>query len=144
MPSATSHLVIPKRKPLLCLILEREGLLNERQVELAMLEWDRRRAGERYTPFGEVVLKLGFVKMRELRNSLVLQRKLAPTPNGRSSLGLLLLQNNLVRPVQLLGALKEQEATGRRLGEILMDWGLLNRRQVEIALRLQGVSMLAS
>ncbi|MOA37543.1 hypothetical protein D3C78_1591440 [compost metagenome] len=91
--------------------------------------------------FGEVVLRLGLLKPSALKPYLKLQRRLAAPPGERTHLGHLLLQNNLIRPQELLGALKQQEVTGQRLGEVLREWGLLNRRQVEIALRFQGVKM---
>jgi hypothetical protein len=144
MPAPTRHLDLPHAKPLLSIILHREGLLNDKQLEIALREWRRRKVEERYCPFGEVVLKLGLVKLKDLKPCLTLQRKLATPPESKTRLGLLLLQNNLIRPLTLLGALKQQEVTGQRLGEILIEWGLLNRRQIEIALRFQGVNMLAS
>jgi hypothetical protein len=144
MPSATRHLDLPHTKPLLSLIMQREGLLDERKLDIAVREWRRRKLEEGYMPFGEVCLKLGFVKLMDLKPCLTLQRKLATPPESKTRLGILLLQNNLVRPMQLLGALKQQEMTGQRLGEVLIEWGLLNRRQVEIALRFQGVNMMAS
>ena len=138
----THHLDLPHTRPLLCLILQREGALTAEQVERALREWwNRKRYEKRYVPFGEVVLKMGLLKPRELRPYLQLQRRLAAPPAERTHLGHLLLQNNLIRPQELLGALKQQEVTGQRLGEVLREWGLLNRRQVEIALRFQGVKM---
>lgn len=140
----THHLDLPHTKPLLCLILQREGVLTGAQVEVALREWwNRKRYEKRYVPFGEVVLKLGYVKLRELKPYLVLQRRLAAPPANRTHFGMLLMQNGLVRPQELLGALKQQEVTGQRLGEVLCEWGLLNRRQVELALRFQGNSQKA-
>lgn len=139
----TRHFDLPHTKPLLSMILHREGVLSDQQLELALREWRRRKTEERYMPFGEVVLKLGYIKIRELKPYLEMQRRLAAPPQSRTHLGMLLMQNNLIRPTELLGALKHQEVTGQRLGEVLREWGLLNRRQVEIALRFQGVNLMA-
>lgn len=140
----THHLDLPHTKPLLCLILQREGVLSSDQVDGALREWwNRKRYEKRYVPFGEVVLKMGYLKLRELKPYLQMQRRLATAPTSRTQLGMLLLQNGLVRPQELLGALKQQEVTGQLLGEVLREWGLLNRRQVEIALRFQGTKMQA-
>lgn len=140
----THHLDLPHTKPLLCLILQREGVLTTAQVDVALRDWwNHKRYEKRYVPFGEVVLKLGYMKLRELKPYLQMQRRLAAPPAERTHFGMLLMQNGLVRPQELLGALKQQELTGQRLGEVLREWGLLNRRQVEIALRFQGSRMKA-
>lgn len=141
---STRHFDLPHTRPLLAMILQREGAINAEQADLALREWRRLRNEDRYTAFGAVVLKMGFLKIRELKPFLELQRKLAAPPQERTHLGMLLLQNNLIRPTELLGALNHQATSGQRLGEVLREWGLLNRRQVEIALRFQGVSFFAS
>ena len=135
---STGYLSLPMKKPLLSLILKLEGLLSDDQLEKALREWKIRRDEGRYTAFGELVLKLGYIKLRDLRGALSLQRKLAAAPQPRQPLGMLVLQNGLVKPTQLLWALQQQSASGRRLGEILLEWGYLNRRQIEILLRFQG------
>ena len=140
----THHLDMPHTKPLLCLILQREGALSADQADRALREWwNRKRYENRYVPFGEVVLKMGLLKLRELKPYLQMQRRLAAPPTERTQLGMLLMQNGLLRPQELMGALKQQEVTGQRLGEVLREWGLLNKRQIEIALRFQGTRMQA-
>jgi type IV pilus assembly protein PilB len=58
------------------------------------------------------------------------------TPGGRL-LGEILVEQSLVTPEQLEGALDEQEASGLRLGEQLVRMGVLDERQLTQALAVQ-------
>lgn len=58
--------------------------------------------------------------------------------NRRDRLGDLLVKNGLVRPAELAAAIEEQASrTGVRLGEILIEWGAIDRVQLEKYIRLQ-------
>ena len=58
--------------------------------------------------------------------------------NRRDRLGDLLVKNGLVRPAELAAAVEEQASRdGVRLGEILIEWGAIDRGQLEKYIRLQ-------
>lgn len=63
---------------------------------------------------------------------------------GRSQdrLGDILIRMKRITTPQLLESLVEQRDTGRKLGEILVSHGLVSRKDVEAALRNQGVKRL--
>lgn len=129
---------LPMRKPLLGLILDREGVLPRAELDRALSKWHMSRVRGRIVAFGQVVLSLGLLRPDELVRYVAMQRMLAVSPGGRKPLGLLILENGLVRPSVLLAALERQAECGRRLGEVLVEMGLLKRPQVEILLRFQA------
>ena len=58
--------------------------------------------------------------------------------NRRDRLGDLLVKNGLVRAAELAAAVEEQASrAGVRLGEILVEWGAIDRAQLERYIRLQ-------
>jgi hypothetical protein len=134
---------LPKKKPLLSMILHKEGVLTDAQLDKALRTWEARRLSGRLMAFGQVVIQLGFLRGSELAPFLKLQRALAAPPSERKVLGILILENGLLRPGQLLSALQRQSQTGRRLGEELIDMGLLRQNQLEILLRFQGRNLAA-
>ena len=58
-------------------------------------------------------------------------------PTDEERLGQLLLRKGLITVEDLEKALKRQKASGRRLGQIIADLGLLGRDEITGALRLQ-------
>lgn len=129
---------LPNNRPLLALILHREGALSDQQIDRALRAWQSRRLEGQHTPFGQVVLSLGMLSAEALAPYLALQRALAAPPSERKRLGVLILENGLLRPTQLWEALKRQRETRRPLGQVLVSLGLLRPNQVEILLRFQG------
>lgn len=128
---------LPKKRPLLALILHREGVLTDEQIDRALREWQARRESGVVHPFGQIVLMLGFLKAADLTPYVALQKALAAPPDGRKRLGVLLLENGLLRPSQLLTALREHLRSGLPLGQTLIRMGLLRQHQLEILLRFQ-------
>lgn len=128
----------PVRKPLLYTILQREEALTRSQLEAALEAWQAGRAEGSVTPFGQVVISLGFLSAAQLQPFLDLQRKLAFPPGGRKPLGHLLIENAILRPSQVFAALLLQARTGQRLGELLMNEGVLREPQLEVLLRFQS------
>lgn len=126
------------KKPLLGLIMLREGMIDERALQVCVTRWTQHRDAGRVVPFGEVVVELGFCTPAELRPFLALQRKLAAAPGERKPLGHLLIENALLTPTQVVIALKLQRATGQRLGELLVTESLLREPQLEVLLRFQS------
>ncbi|MFP5502428.1 MAG: hypothetical protein ACLGIN_08045 [Candidatus Sericytochromatia bacterium] len=129
---------LPMRKPLLGLILDREGGLARAELERALSCWHMHRLRGKMTAFGQVVLELGLMSAQELGRYVAMQKFFAVVPGGRKPLGRLILENGLLKPSLLLEALERQANGGGRLGEILVEMGLLKRPQVEILLRFQG------
>ncbi|MEB3197886.1 MAG: hypothetical protein VKP62_11855 [Candidatus Sericytochromatia bacterium] len=127
-----------RQKPLLGLIMLREGLLDEGRLASAIERWRTHRAAGRPVPFGQVVLELGYCGWRELTPCLALQRKLATSPSPHKPLGHLLLELALLSPRQIVVALQLQRATGKRLGELLVEEEVLREPQLEVLLRLQA------
>lgn len=129
---------VPNRSPLLSHILFREGLLTESQTEKALRVWFVQRKESKTLPFGEVVVQLGFATYSQLMPYLQLQRVLAAPPGPTRRLGVMVIENGLVRPSELVQALVIHQATGKKLGEVLVDEGYLRRPQLAHLLRLQG------
>ncbi|MEB3328051.1 MAG: hypothetical protein VKQ33_02330 [Candidatus Sericytochromatia bacterium] len=128
----------PVRKPLLGLILLREGLLDEATLARAISVWDARRREVGYVPFGQVVLALGLCDASTLGPYLALQRKLAVAPGRRKPLGHLLIENAVLTPTQVAIALQLQRATGQPLGALLVEEEVLREPQLEVLLRFQA------
>jgi type IV pilus assembly protein PilB len=71
-----------------------------------------------------------------------LQEELATLNKSKDRLGDILIRMRRLTTPQLLDALIEQRNTGRRLGEILVERGLVKPEDVSAALRSQGISPL--
>ena len=126
----------PKRTPLLCTILVAEGAITQPQAKRALEEWTRRREHNRSLSFGQVVVSLQLVRGAAMARYVEMQRKLAGAP-GNTPLGVLLIENNVLKPSQVLDALKRREESGKRLGELLIAEGLVRRIQVDMLLQAQ-------
>ena len=125
------------KKPLLGLIMLREGLLNKEMLGQCVERWRSHRQAGEIVPFGQVVVAMGFCSADELTPFLMLQRKLACAPSARKPLGHLLIENALLTPTQVALALKLQRATGQRLGQLLVEEEMLREPQLEVLLRFQ-------
>jgi type IV pilus assembly protein PilB len=72
-----------------------------------------------------------------------LQEELATLNKSKDRLGDVLIRMKKLTTTQLLEVLVEQKQTGKRLGEILIERGLVKQEDITMALRSQGVSPLA-
>lgn len=126
------------KKPLLGLIMLREGMLDDSMLAESVERWSAHREEGRIVPFGQVVVELGFCDAADLPPFLALQRKLAAAPGSQKPLGHLLIENALLTPTQVVLALRLQRATGQRLGQLLVDEELIREPQLEVLLRFQG------
>ena len=63
--------------------------------------------------------------------------RLSTVPGGRKPIGLIAVETGVVKPVALIDALEAQEETGKRLGQVLIDRGLLRRPQLDALLHFQ-------
>lgn len=133
-----SYANVPNRVPLMSHILRGEGALTADETDHALRTWFARRKEGATLSFAEIVIGLGYMRPPALAPYLALQRQLAAPPQAMRYLGVMLLQNDLIKPRQLAEALMRQRETGKRLGELLVEEGTLKRSQLAILLRLQG------
>ncbi|HEY8150140.1 MAG TPA: ATPase, T2SS/T4P/T4SS family, partial [Vicinamibacteria bacterium] len=71
-----------------------------------------------------------------------LKEELDTLARSRDRLGDILIRMKKITTSQLLDALEEQKATGHRLGEVLVDSGMVTREDVAAALKTQGTNPL--
>lgn len=128
---------LPKKKPLLAVILEAEGMLVGDALDRALRTWNGRRREGRAVAFGQVVLQLKLVPSGTLARYVAMQRKIASAPGGRKPLGLIAVETGAVKPTALVEALFAQASAGGRLGELLLDRGLLRKPQLDALLHFQ-------
>ena len=93
-----------------------------------MLEWSGR---SRSVP--PAVLKVKAPKVR----AAVAELPETPRPEGPKALGALLCERGLLSDAQLQAAILRQQQTGRRLGHVLVELGLVTAEAVLEALSLQ-------
>lgn len=135
MASLTAEL--PKKRPLLALILANEAALPQAALEHALRVWNQHRKEGTPVAFGQVVLKLKLMSPKEIAPFVQLQRRLAAVPGGRKPLGLLAIEAGALMTAQLIAALDAQATSGKRLGELLISRGLMRRNQVDALLYFQ-------
>lgn len=140
----TESLAIPRRKPLLAHILEREEGLEPAKLERALQAWHQHREAGRSRAFGQVLLDLRLIHPITLRRFVELQRRLAAAPGDRKPLGVIAVEMGAVRPSMVAETLAEAGRTGARLGEVLVARGVLRRPQVDVLLNLQKQGRLAA
>lgn len=128
---------LPKKKPLLAVILESEGVLAGEALERALRTWNGRRQEGRPVAFGQVVLQLKLLPAGTLARFVAMQRTLAAAPGSRKPLGLIAVETGAVKPTALVEALFAQAESGRRIGELLLDRGLLRKPQLDALLHFQ-------
>ncbi|MFP5504247.1 MAG: hypothetical protein ACLGIN_17315, partial [Candidatus Sericytochromatia bacterium] len=126
-----------KIKSLLGIILEREHYMNQGQVQAVSKEQDRLKAEGKVKTFGELALNMGYVTPEQLKFAVQLQTKLAYTPGSKKPLGAILLENDVCMPSQIHHALESQARTGRQLGEVLLEQGVLSETMLELFLKMQ-------
>lgn len=129
---------IPNRTPLLSHILHKEGVLTDAQMDHALRMWYVQRKESKVMPFGQVVVQLGYVSYAQLMPYIQIQKILAAPPGQCRRLGVLIVENGILKPSQLVDALEIQKTTGKKLGEVLVEFGYLRRPQLAHLLRLQG------
>lgn len=127
----------PKVKSLLGIILEREGYVSQLQVRTIMAEQETLKAKGKGATFGEVALNLNLLTTDQLKFAVGLQKRLAYDPGKAKPLGLILLENGVAKPSQIHLALEEQNRTGRRIGEILVEQEVISDSMLDVFLSMQ-------
>jgi bacteriophage N4 adsorption protein B len=108
--------------------LVQQGLLSEAELLQAL-----RRQRRSYTRLGEVLLEEGMLTQERLDTALEQFRKL----NAHERFGAFLVRQDWLSLEQLEEARRLQERKFRRLGEVVVDMGLVSRQGLEAA--MEGV-----
>ena len=112
-------------------LLLREGAIDGRQLEQALTIQAQHAT---YRPLGEILREPGFVSRRTLHDVLFKYRKQIP-------LGELLVKMGVIFDYQLLQALKAQEHSTKKLGQILVEKGFVTQSYLAYAISMQlGIS----
>jgi adsorption protein B len=101
--------------------LLRENLISELDLQEAL---STQRSS--YKRLGDILVKQGAIRHTDLQRALQ-----SYTKESHGLLGAYLVQNDYVTLDQLESALTEQEAGTRKLGEILVDRGVVSRAQLD-------------
>ncbi len=91
------------------------------------------RTHEDKSPIGKLLVAEKFVSEDDLKRSLELQRKKRKTPIGH-----ILVERMGVKSREVDAALKQQKCKRKKLGEILLDAGLVNHGDIDKALSIQA------
>ncbi len=105
-------------------ILTRRGIISPEQLNEALNQQSESRIGER---IGEILIRLGYCTPTQLHDALA----------GQLEIGQLLIVRGLITDQQLQYALDVRQETGReiRLGEMLVELGMLRQEEIEAALQ---------
>ena len=118
---------LTKGTPKLGEILLKHTSLRPEQLEEALAA---QKSSPSYLPLGEACVELRFLSRTDLNKALRKHRK-------RMALGELLVNLSLVTAEQVEEALKLQQRTGKKIGQILVDEGILTESSLVSALSLR-------
>ena len=105
--------------------LVQRGLITREQLKRALIEQER--TGY---PLGRVLMNMGLVNAKQISDALRLKAPSVAAKNRRKQIMEGVLKNGLIPREQMEEALKESEETGRDLGEIIVEKGLLSAQQL--------------
>ncbi|SMC21605.1 type IV pilus assembly protein PilB [Desulfacinum hydrothermale DSM 13146] len=108
-------------------ILVREGLITEDQLHHVLQLQKKHRA---YIPLGELCVKCRFISRSDLKR--ILQKYRIELPMGE-----VLLNMKIVTPEQLEEALAVQRKSHKKLGQILIEQGVITERDLVSVLSIQ-------
>jgi hypothetical protein len=112
---------------LFCQLLLNEKYLTSKQLQEALVEYNRR---NKTIPFGRILINLGMLGPREVIKVITTQR---------SYLGEILVEQNIITRQKLDEILKEQQAKGgsEKLGDLLQRLGLASNKDIYEAVHTQ-------
>lgn len=137
-PEQAVHLAAGVRQTLGALLLQ-AGRLDQAQLDRALAE--QRRTGEK---LGAVLVRLGLLSASQLERALIAQQQQGA--GGEASpirLGELLVAAGTITRAQLDLALRKKRESGKKLGEVLVEEGFAQLRQIAACLKLQQKLMTA-
>ncbi len=114
--------------------LVEEGFVTEKQLQAGLDRQERIRRMK----IGEILVEMGVLRHGTLMRAV--ERHLSTVARGGVRLRLTdwLIEERLITPVQIQIALWRQEQyRRRRIGEILVELGLLSQAQLNLAIRMQ-------
>jgi type IV pilus assembly protein PilB len=111
-------------EPRLGELLIQEGLISQEQLDAAL---DAQRSLPSYIPLGQVLIDQDLITRKQLTAILVRYRK-------RLLLGQILVKAKVITDERLKGGLSYQRKTGLRLGDALVQLGLVTETQLRQAI----------
>lgn len=120
------------------LLLLKEGKITRDQLKKALLKQGEIRRFGRVQRIGEVFTKLGILSDDEVSSALEMQETLVVPHAGYTALGLMLIEAGILSPSQVFDALVEQQFTEKRIGQILVEKGIVTEGQLEPFLARQA------
>lgn len=122
---------------LLGLILVKDGKLTRDQLKKALLKQGEVRRFGRHQRLGEVIVKLGMLTEDDLNGILDIQNGLLMQAADHTPLGLLVIERGYAQPSQVYDTLNQRQFRESRLGELLIEQGLLTEAQLVELLEVQ-------
>lgn len=120
------------------LILLKEGKISKDLLKKALLKQGEIRRFGRHQRLGEVIARMGMLSETEVEQAAEIQSTLVVPTTRHTALGLLLIDAGLITPSQVYQALVEQQFSEKRLGEILIEQGVLSEAQLAPLLAKQA------
>lgn len=119
-------------------------LMDRRLVTALQLDEAVRRQKESGKRLGEILREMNLVTEEQLERILRIQGDTGTASEGSGStagskvrLGDILLDQKLVTAIQLDNAVEEQHRSGKKLGEILCEMGMVSKKALQQALDMQ-------
>jgi hypothetical protein len=112
------------------LLLLKENLLTRDQLKKALIKQGEIRRFGRHQRLGDVIVKLGLLTQQAIDEAATMQETLAVPAADHTPLGLLLIDRGLLPPSKVYDTLLEQQLSEGRLGEILVQMGMVTEAQL--------------
>jgi hypothetical protein len=122
-------------------LLVHAGRITPEQLEVALKE--HKKTGEK---IGQVLVRLGMATAKEIDTAVEIQTTMAagPEQSTRLRLGELLVSARYITREQLADALVRQKKTKKKLGEILVEGGIVDAKAIVWGVRLQEMLVRAA
>jgi hypothetical protein len=118
------------KEMMLGLLLVMEEKLTRDQLKKALLKQGEIRRFGRHQRLGEVIVKLGYMAQDEIDAVVDVQNTLLAHGADHTPLGLLIIEHGLASPSKVYDALMERQFKESRLGELLIEKGLVTEAQL--------------
>lgn len=101
-------------------VLVSEGYITQAQLDETL---SKQKETREYLPLGQLCVQLGYLSETELSRILKAHKY-------KVYLGELLVNMSLITPSQLDQALEQQKTSGKKIGEVLCETGLIKEEQL--------------